>query len=174
MRAAFALALAACWTGADAPPPPAAPNRPPPPVAPIDLDISLERTACFGSCPSYTVTISGEGVVTWHGVANVRELGMRRAKLARGYIEALANAIDRARFFDLDESGNDPGTCTQNGNLTSCSFSVRTCSDTSHAIVVVRRGGRVHRIDDPRCAEGSMLARLEVLIDRVAGVERWR
>src|ERR1700746_1609053 len=31
------------------------------------LTISLERTGCYGSCPAYTVTIRGDGSVTYVG-----------------------------------------------------------------------------------------------------------
>jgi len=174
MRAALALVVAACWTGADAPI--TAPVAKPSPPAPVDLRISLERTACFGRCATYNVTIYGDGSVHWHGIANVRELGERKATIPRARLDALAAAVDRSRFFELDERGQPSieESCTRVGNTTSCNFTnVRVCSDTSHAIVVVRRNGRVHRIDDDHC-ESTPLARLEDMIDHVGGVERWR
>jgi hypothetical protein len=134
----------------------------------------------MGMCPRYSVTISGEGAVAWHGIENVRELGPRRATVSRAKVQALATAIDEARFFELDDTGNpmiDPTTqCTRTGTTTTCSFSassIRFCTDTPHAIVTVRRGGRIHRIDDAGC-EATPLNRLAELIDRTAGVERWR
>ena len=177
MTRACALAIvAACWTGPDAPP--SAPTAPRPQAPPVDLQVSLERTACFGACPTYNLSIYGDGSVHWHGIANVREVGERKAVISRDRVDALAAAIDRARFFELDESGaiaSDEPACVQNGAHTTCSFSshVHMCSDTSHAIVVVRRGGRVHRVDDDHC-EASPVLRIEELIDRVGGAERWR
>ncbi|MBC2663655.1 energy transducer TonB [Novosphingobium flavum] len=34
-----------------------------PTAAPEDVEITLERTACFGTCPDYQVTIRGDGKV---------------------------------------------------------------------------------------------------------------
>jgi hypothetical protein len=174
---ACACALGACWTGPDAPATaaPAAPR-----AAPMDLQVTLERTACFAGCPTYSVMISGEGAVAWHGIANVRELGARRAAVPQAKLRALAAAIDTSRFFELDESGvpglDERGQCVRNGATTTCSFrstTIHYCTGTAHAIITIRRGGRVHRIDDAHCEE-TPLAPLEQLIDDTAGVGRWR
>jgi Domain of unknown function (DUF6438) len=70
------------WTGATAPSPAAArepePEPEPAPVAapagevPDDAVITLERTACFGSCPAYRVELHGDGRVVFEGEGSVR------------------------------------------------------------------------------------------------------
>lgn len=180
MRRAAAAALAcvtACWTGPEvAPPRGAEPGRPPP----LDLSVSLERTACFGRCPVYTVTIAGDGAVSWHGIANVRDLGAARASIARAKLDRLVAVIDAVHFFELDAGGRPPPTetkhCTNVGGAVECeitfSASVGSCSDTSHAIVTIRQGARTHRVDDAHCNE-LPIAKLEVLVDQLAGTARW-
>ena len=37
--------------------------------------VSLERTPCFGRCPSYKVALYGDGRVEWVGKANVGTVG---------------------------------------------------------------------------------------------------
>ena|ERR1700730_16098515 len=44
--------------------------------------IGLERTACYGRCPAYKVTIYGTGKVIYEGKSNVRVVGTRRTQIA--------------------------------------------------------------------------------------------
>ncbi len=63
------------------------------------LRISLQRTACFGRCPSYTVEISGDGTVAWNGQANVTTLGARAGYVPVAKVKALYRAFQQAQFF---------------------------------------------------------------------------
>jgi hypothetical protein len=173
MRALLVL-LVGCWTGPDDTPVAHPSERPPPQLA---LEVRLVRTVCFGDCPSYSVTIHGDGSVDWEGHSSVAQVGGRSGHVSRQQLAQLERAIDAAHFFELDETGHK-SPCTTTGNTTSCSFtSVTPCTDTypSHAIVTVRRGRRVHTVDDSRCSEHepSSLAALEDMIDRVASTRAW-
>ncbi|HEY1556528.1 MAG TPA: DUF6438 domain-containing protein [Kofleriaceae bacterium] len=167
---AAVLVLAACWTGPVAPPP--APPPPPPRAPHLDLDVKMERTACFGRCPEYSIEIHGDGTIVWHGIANVTPLGTTVGRTAPAHMRELDRALHAARFFDLDEAGHLPvdPDCTPGGQ---CSFtSVTMCSDTPHAIITVRRAGRTHRVDNAHCDPHAALAPLEDAIDRAAGRSR--
>jgi len=173
LRLAWLLALAACWTGDLPTPVPVtpAPARP----LPGPFQITLERTACFGMCPTYEVSISGNGIVAWHGEANVAAVGDRGGRVSRARVDALIAKIDEIKFFDYDEYGQkvDPPVCTTTGNATTCSLrSFTICSDTSHVVITVRLRGVEHRVDDPRCGE-SKIDELGKLIDHFANTERW-
>lgn len=65
------------------------------------LKISLERTACDFDCPGYTVTVRGEGTVSWHGEHNVRTKGRAVAHIAPEKVRALFEAFRKAEFFWL-------------------------------------------------------------------------
>ena len=39
------------------------------------VSITLERTFCHGDCPIYSVTITGDGTIRYHGDRNVRVIG---------------------------------------------------------------------------------------------------
>jgi hypothetical protein len=170
------VVVAACWTGGD---PPAAETvarhpAPGPHVPARSLEVILKRTACFGMCPVYTVRIRGNGVVQWNGETNVARPGLRVAHVTPAELDELDRAIDAADFFELDDTGHAQAkpACIHDGNRTTCSFgaSIVICSDTSHAIVVVRRGDQSHRVDDAQCSDqDTPLSRLETLIDRIAG-----
>jgi hypothetical protein len=171
-RAAW-LALAACWTGPVAPSP-----APPPRAAPVprsDFDVKMERTACFGRCPEYSIEVHRDGTVVWHGIANVKPLGTTMGRASQATLHAIDRELRAARFFDLDEAGHLPvePDCVRSGNATTCSFaSVTMCSDTPHSIITVRRAGVTHRVDDAHCDPRTPLEPLEDAIDGAAGRAR--
>ena len=162
---AACLAVAACWTGSEEPP--ATPVAPASSTRPhVAIDVKLQRTACFGRCPVYTVEIAHDGKITWHGDKNVMTAGEAHADVPPGDLRQIARAVDAARFFDLDESGQFPSPDS--------SF-VKFCTDTSHAIVTVTRAHETHVVDDAHCGsdDNRRLIELEQLIDKVAGTRDW-
>jgi hypothetical protein len=65
------------------------------------LRITLQRTMCFGSCPAYTVTIAGDGTVTWHGEQYVKVQGNATAHIAPEKVRALFERFRKADYFWL-------------------------------------------------------------------------
>jgi len=65
------------------------------------LRISLTRSACFGSCPDYTVDVDGNGNVRYEGRSCVSTKGIRIAKLPLAEVQTLFDAFRRADFFSL-------------------------------------------------------------------------
>ncbi|MCI0516543.1 MAG: DUF6438 domain-containing protein, partial [Woeseiaceae bacterium] len=43
--------------------------------------ITLERTACYGTCPMYKVTIASEGAVTFEGQRFTKTIGTAKGKM---------------------------------------------------------------------------------------------
>jgi hypothetical protein len=93
--------------------------------------IRLERTACYGTCPAYKVTIYGTGEVIYEGKAHVRVVGTRRAKIAPHTAEQLIkdcedyldfaehNKIERPRRPDVSDGSDTLFTLTRNGRMVS-------------------------------------------------------
>ncbi len=50
------------------------------------LEFQLDRTRCFGSCPSYTVSIEGDGTVRFYGRALVAIPGHHAAHISPGAV----------------------------------------------------------------------------------------
>jgi hypothetical protein len=179
MRGVLAAALlsGACWTGSDGVvvETPAATKQAD--REPLKLRVKLERTGCFGNCPSYSVTIDGSGRVEWIGHTNVLAMGRHTAKVSRFELDELSRRLDRARFFERDEYGELPQKpeCQTVGSTTTCSFgtSVSICSDTSHAIITAVRGVQRQKIDNDHCNERPELDTLEQYIDRITNTEAW-
>ena len=57
------------------------------------LTVQLERTACYGNCPAYTVTIHGDGRVEYNGKTPVKEKGLREGRIEAEQIKATPAGI---------------------------------------------------------------------------------
>jgi uncharacterized protein DUF6438 len=62
---------------------------------------SLQRTACYGTCPIYKVTVFSDGTLKYEGERFVKKIGAATAKLSPAEVEALARAFQQADFFAL-------------------------------------------------------------------------
>jgi membrane dipeptidase len=65
------------------------------------IEITLQRTTCFGTCPEYTVTLRGDGTVTYSGRQYVRTPGDHTWKIDPAAVRALAREMEAAGFFEL-------------------------------------------------------------------------
>lgn len=160
--AVLILIVGGCWTGPD---PASAPQVPQPPRHPA-LRVTMERTPCLGMCQVYKVEIEGDGTMRVHVGGSTRVSRVSRARLRE-----LERKIDEVGFFELDDQGHVPAQmqCLQNGSTTTCTVhSISFCSDTSHAIITVKRGTRVHTVDDAHCSDDHELLGLEDAIDAIA------
>lgn len=73
----------------------------------IDADpiteISLERTACYGTCPIDKVTLHADGTATYQGERFVEQLGQYKGTFARHDFERLAQLLETQQFFALQD-----------------------------------------------------------------------
>ena len=140
-----ALALGACETMAA---PPSAKT----------VRITLSRSPCFGSCPDYTVTISGDGQVTYVGRRFVGVTGEQHANASPGDVARLLAMFDRAHFFDLNDRYRAQIT------------------DLPTYEVTLERAGQRKTVEDYAGESVAMphaVREIEIEIDRVAGTSRW-
>jgi hypothetical protein len=66
--------------------------------------ISLERTACFGTCPVYTLTILEDGTVVYAGEEFVSVTGEQTGEIATETVALMVAAFDAAGYFGWEES----------------------------------------------------------------------
>jgi membrane dipeptidase len=118
------------------------------------IEITMERTACFGTCPSYKVTIRGDGTVTYVGDQYVRVTGTHSWKIDPAAVTALAHEMQQAGYFDLLDA-----------------YEARM---TDHPTVwtSLTIGGRTKRIKD-YVAGPPKLKEIEAKIDEVSGVKSY-
>ena len=65
-------------------------------------EITLERTACFGTCPMYKVTLRRDGTATYAGRRFVERQGTYTGKVY-GF-DRLAQLMDSRGFFNLKDN----------------------------------------------------------------------
>ena len=88
-------------------------NCGPPPMWNLDeFELSLTRDECYGECPSYTVTVNGDGHVTYRGRTYVAVTGERTDQVDNETVRTLVERVYESRFFDCSgdynvEFGND-------------------------------------------------------------------
>lgn len=141
-----ALALASCATASA----PAAQQGP--------VEITLQRTPCFGFCPDYTVTISGEGDVHYVGRRFVNVVGERHAAIPRADVERLLQRFDAINFDSLRDE--------YRAHIT----------DLPTNTITLTRNGRTKRVVDYGGTGAGMPAavrELQAEIDRVAQTAQW-
>jgi hypothetical protein len=176
--------VAACWTGPVAvePIPANSSTETSPRRVRLRFDsLTLERTACLGVCPAYTVTVYANGAVRWVGEANVHSMGMRTGRVSRGQIQLLERKLEAIDFFSYNEDGSKKGppqcTTTRTGTSTRtvCNTVISICTDTSHAIITYVHGRKQHRVAIAHCdlAREAPLIELGQMIDEIAGTRDW-
>jgi hypothetical protein len=118
------------------------------------IQITLERTTCFGECPAYRVALSGDGTVDYEGRQFVRVTGRQTWKVSPDAVAALAKEMEAAGYFGLEDRYTEHIT------------------DLPTTLTSLRIGARFKRIEDYFGAPEA-LHRLEKRIEEVAGVKKY-
>jgi hypothetical protein len=123
-------------------------------------ELTLDRSACFGSCPSYSVTLRTDGTVIYKGNQYVRVRGQAFDHVDPAEVAALVASFDAA-------AAEPPVRPDPHSHCT------RSNPDAPKARVTLRRHGR----EQPMPLLGHCVAPHEHglvdEIDRVARTERW-
>ena len=130
----------------------------PAPRDPSTLSIRLDRTACFGTCPIYTVELGGNGAVRFRGARFVALPGEHHASVAAADVRALFERFRQADFFRLYD--------TYRADITDSPAYVLTLRYDGHAKSVLDYVGTAKGMPDA-------VTDLENEVDRVAGTRRW-
>ena len=80
------------------------------PLGPDSVYFSLERTACFGSCPTYKVTIYQDGNAVYEGRRFAVREGRYVGQVDAATMKQLYDAADGVGFFGMDEKYDRPVT----------------------------------------------------------------
>jgi hypothetical protein len=115
-----------------------------------DLQITLDRTMCFGRCPDYRLTIEPDGKVTFEGRHYTKRKGTVTGMIDSALLTELAAAVKKADFFSLDSSYSEDVTDNPTYTLT------------------VRMGGRGKQVESyatrPRRL-GLLMNRIDQIVD---------
>jgi acetamidase/formamidase len=128
--------------------------------------ITLERTACFGTCPIYQVTIASDGAVTFEGRQYTKTKGIAKAQISSDDFRQLVAEFEKIDYFSLPDN-YAPGTAVCPQMIT----------DLPSAITSIQLNGKAKGISHYLgCGNSGALPKLSALerkIDEVAGTEKW-
>ena len=122
------------------------------------IEISLQRTACYGSCPAYTVTLNGQGVVFEGDRFNAVAGTHHAPPLEQGALRALAQRMLNVGWFGMEEK--------YRANWT----------DNPTQTVTLTVDGQTKKVIDYVGIEAGMpdaVRDIEYEIDRISGSGRW-
>ena len=69
---------------------------------------SIERTPCFGRCPTYKISIYQSGYVLYDGKQNVKNTGLFYSHLDKNKIGQIKNYITENNIYGLDDKYVNP------------------------------------------------------------------
>jgi hypothetical protein len=122
-----------------------------------DVTITLERTACYGTCPVYKLTITGNGTVVYEGRDFVEVKGEQTSSISPAQVQDLVAAFEQADFLTLTD------------------YMEQKVTDLPYAITSITIGGQTKTVnhyygDDSAPQE---LIDLESKIDEIVNSKQW-
>ena len=135
-------------------------------VIPKDFRVTLTRTECYGTCPSYTLNIYSDGRVVFEGIAHVKKIKTHKGRISTEKIQLLLTEFENAGYFSFrDNYTNDREVCNElwtDHPSVKISFKVRGKSKTVH---------HYHGCKGPNVPK--QLTILENKIDELANSNQW-
>ena len=133
---------------------------------PPDTIITLKRTACFGTCPEYKITIVADGAVVFEGKSFVKRVGTTKTVISREQISKLLAAFAKINYFELrDRYEEQEDGCAQQA------------TDMPRAITSIRSNGKSKSVRHYCGCWGievlAELTKLEQEIDNTVNSARW-
>ena len=118
--------------------------------------VIMTRTACYGTCPQYTISIYDNGLIKYDGKLFVDKKGCFYSKISKSFIDRLNTKITTINFFDLNTNYDAPMT------------------DLPSVIVEVNLASNYHKITD-RFSGPEKLKELQLFIDSISNsVIEWQ
>jgi hypothetical protein len=123
-----------------------------------NVEITLTRSVCYGFCPDYTVTVTGDGQVRYEGRRFVNAVGARAATVPREDVAGLLQRFDQVGFERLNNE--------YRGRMTDL---------PTYTVTLVRNGQRKTVLDYGGVDAGMPreVRDLQREIDRVAQTAQW-
>ncbi len=95
------------------------------------LFFKIERTSCFGRCPTYEISVFNSGYVLYHGKRNVKLIGFYQTFIGDEQLKLILQKAQEADFFNLDEK--------YDGNMTDVPSTITVLQQNDNIKLVVDR-----------------------------------
>ena len=67
------------------------------------LTISLEKTACFGTCPILKIEIYNNGAIVYNGIKHVKKIGTLNLEIQKKEIQKILLMAEEIDFYNLEK-----------------------------------------------------------------------
>ena len=74
----------------------------------IELIISLQRTACFGTCPIYKIEIFSDGSGIYTGTRFVENIGITKFSLSEPQLNLILTQAETIGFTNMEKEYSEP------------------------------------------------------------------
>lgn len=133
-----------------------------------DLLITLERTACYGICAVYKITVKADGSVTFEGINNTQTKGKVEDKIGENKVKELIKEFENADYSNLKDK-YDYETCPI------------AATDSPTVITSLQMDGKTKTVShylgclekDQRTPFPPKLTEMENNLDRIIETKRW-
>lgn len=126
-----------------------------------DTLVQMERTICFGTCPSYTLLILEDGKVRFNGREFVRYKGEASGEMSHNNLEALVQKIKDSHFMEIP---SNPDCRTRYTDHSSVFLTIKL-DDNRNSIT--------HYLGCKGFQYEKNLYELEEAIDSLSGANQW-
>lgn len=125
------------------------------------VSIEMSRGPCYGSCPSYSLTLHGDGLVEYRGTRFVRVEETRTARISTEQLMQVLRDLDRMDFFAVEDRA------------------FQWCFDSASTSISASVDGRQKRVTTDDCAVGAKggpkatFLQIADEIDTIVGSKQW-
>jgi len=128
--------------------------------------ITLERTACFGVCPVYKISIYDDGRVEFEGKEFLKKVGKAEDKISKSALEDLIRAFEKIDYYNLDDIyGEGNKKCRELWTDYPTAITSLNWKDKKKTVI--------HYHGCRGAAVLDQLTELENKIDKTVNAERW-
>ncbi len=127
----------------------------------IGLEGHALRGPCYGSCPSYSLTLHGDGLIEYRGTRFVRVKETQTARISAEQLMQVLRDLDRMDFFAVEDRA------------------FQWCFDSASTSISVSVDGRQKRVTTDDCAVGAKggpkatFLQIADEIDTIVGSKQW-
>ena len=115
----------------------------------------MKRTACYGTCPQYKISIYNDGLIMYNGTLFVDRIGCFSSMISMNQVDSIKSLLNDIDFFSLNEEYLSPIT------------------DVPSVILELNIDGKSHTVVD-RIEGPNQLKKCYILIDNITeSVSNW-
>lgn len=116
---------------------------------------TMKRTACYGTCPQYLISIYDNGKITYEGILFVDRIGCFSSFMVKEKIDSIKYFLNEMDFFSLQEEYISPMT------------------DIPSVITEVNIDGKTHKVIDRLEGPKSLKKCYKLIDNMIESISTW-